>query len=187
MYYGLVYFPAIDTRPINQIRRTYDPTVDLIAPHLTIMFPVPDEIGLIVLIQHIERVIKPRIVFPIQLKGLVKSWDHWLFLTLAAGNTEIIALNKALYTSILEPYHRPDLEFIPHISLGLFVKETGYDHKNPQQLTFDEPSYRAALRETEALNLDFTCTLDKLHLVALTDDFSNITTVREFPLGISGE
>lgn len=182
MYYGLVHFPDIDTASINQLRRKYDPTVDRIAPHITIMFPVPDAVDLPVLVQHIEQVLADRPAFPLRLKGLVKSWDHWLFLTVQTGNQAIIELNTAIYTGILQPYHRADLEFVPHVSLGLFVIDSGYDHADPQQLAFDEDRYQIALREAEALNLDFTCTVDRLHLVAITDDFASITPVQAFTL-----
>ena len=45
MIYSLVHYPAIDTKRINQLRRKYDPQVELIQPHITIMFPVPGSIG----------------------------------------------------------------------------------------------------------------------------------------------
>lgn len=69
--------------------------------------------------------------------------------------------------------------------LGLFVKEGAqYDPKNPQKLELNEQKYKQALQEAEALNLDFRCVIDKLHLVKLTADFSQIVVGREFLLGI---
>jgi 2'-5' RNA ligase len=38
MSYALVHFPTIDTRQIDELRRKYDPQVDLIAPHITIPY-----------------------------------------------------------------------------------------------------------------------------------------------------
>lgn len=158
--------------------------VHLIAPHITILFPVPDEIGEDTLVDHIEAVLKPWEPFPIRLKGFDKSWDNWLFLTLEDGNTEVIRLHTEVYSGILRPYHRKDIEFVPHISLGLFVKEgVSYDPGNPQELDFDERKYTAALHEAKELGLDYSCVLDKLHLVTLADDFLRIEPSMEFLFG----
>lgn len=183
MYYGLVYYPKVNNKLINQIRKKYDPTVDLIEPHIGIMFPVPESVGEGELVRHIENVLRHWKPFPIRIRGFQKSWDHWLFLTLEEGNSDVIRLYRQIYTGILAKYRRDDIDFVPHITLGLFVKErTRYDFNNPQQLDFDEQKYRQALGEAEAPGLDFKCIVDKLHLVKLTDDFSRIVRSQEFPL-----
>ena len=45
MYYALISFLKADMTSIDQLRRKYDPTVDLIEPHLTVVFPVPESLG----------------------------------------------------------------------------------------------------------------------------------------------
>ena len=42
MFYALVHYPNIDTRRINEFRRKYDPHFDLIEPHITFVFLVPE-------------------------------------------------------------------------------------------------------------------------------------------------
>ena len=64
MYYGLVYYPSIHLDSINQIRRKHDPTVDAIALHMTVMFPVPDAIEQPTLNDHIEIILQRRRAFP---------------------------------------------------------------------------------------------------------------------------
>ena len=77
-----------------------------------------------------------------------------------------------------------DLEFIPHVALGLFIKRTGdYDIGDPRPLDLDEQRYQEALREAEALKLDHRCVIDKLHLVKFTDDISRVVWTGEMPLG----
>jgi hypothetical protein len=69
----------------------------------------------------------------------------------------------------------------------LFVKEgADYDFKDPQQWDFDGQRYEAALREAEALGLEYSCVLDRLHLVKLTDDFSRVERGKEFILSETG-
>jgi len=183
MYYALVYFPNIDTSHINQFRRKYDPTVDLIEPHITILFPVLDTVSGKSMVEHINNVLETWSPFQIHIHGFHKSWDHWLFLTLEEGGINIIRLNREIYSGILAPYRRDDIKYIPHIGLGLFVKNgADYNLKNPQQLEFDEVKYEAALKEVKTLGLDFKCTLDKLQLVSIADDFSHIERGKEFLL-----
>jgi hypothetical protein len=44
MLYALVHYPTVDVGSINQLRKKYDPQIDLIEPHLTLVFPVPASI-----------------------------------------------------------------------------------------------------------------------------------------------
>lgn len=121
MYHALVHFPQIDIRRIEQLRRRYDPTVDLIAPHIPLLFPVPDTVSVDALTAHISPIVASWRPFPIHIRGLYQSWDHWLFLTLQEGNREVIRLYHTFYSGILRAYRRTDIEFVPHIGLGLFV------------------------------------------------------------------
>src|SRR5438477_6506299 len=82
MVYALVHYPAVDTQHLNELRRKYDPQVDLIAPHITLVFPVPTSIGEASLGSHIEHVLRGWQQFPIRLQGLERSWDNYLFLLL---------------------------------------------------------------------------------------------------------
>lgn len=181
MYYAIVHYPDIDCTRINQIREKYDPTFGVIDPHITVLFPVPESVGEKKVIQHIESISKKWSPFPIHICGYTKSWDHWLFLTLEDGNEKVTHLYCDLYSGPLAQYRRTDIEFIPHIGMGLFVKNRNeFDFSNPQAFDFDEQTYNQAIKKAESLNLDFKCIVDKIHLIKLTDDFSQIVESREF-------
>jgi hypothetical protein len=183
MYYGLCHFLNFDTHLIDQIRRKYDPTVNLIEPHIGVLFSVPGHIGEGALIEHTNTVLRSWHSFPIRIHGLLKSWDHWLLLVLEKGNAEVSGLHRDIYSGILADYRRKDIEFIPHIALGLFVEQTAaYDYKNPRQMKCDVRKYEAALREAESLGLDFDTVFDTLQLIKLSDDFSQAVKGREFSL-----
>ncbi|MBO3460479.1 2'-5' RNA ligase family protein [Aetokthonos hydrillicola Thurmond2011] len=93
MFYALVHFPAIITNDINQLRKEYDPQVNWIAPHITVVFPIEsvleDEQPLI---DHVENVLRAWKPFPIHLQGLAESSDNYLYLTLQEGNSEVVTL-----------------------------------------------------------------------------------------------
>jgi hypothetical protein len=97
-------------------------------------------------IEHVETVLKNWAPFPIRIGGFMKSWDHWMFLLLKEGNKEAIALHDELYTGILSPYLRRDIEYIPHIGIGLFVREgAGYNILDPKKVDFNAKLYSQAL------------------------------------------
>ena len=184
MNYALLHFLSFDTKSIDHLRKKYDPTADIIKPHITILFPVPSTVGERLLVKHIESVLKQWTPFSIRIRGFHKSWDHWLFLVVEEGNAEIVKLYKKIYTGILTPFRRDDIRFIPHIGLGLFVRNAAvYEFNDPKQLEFDYRKYKRALEEAKSLDLDFKCLVDKLHLVKLTDDFSHIEKSKEFLFG----
>jgi len=60
MTFALVHYPNIDIKAINSFRRKYDPQVDLIAPHITLIFPVAESFVETNLVQHIESVLSAR-------------------------------------------------------------------------------------------------------------------------------
>lgn len=183
MFYALVHYPNIDTRRINEFRRKFDPHFDLIEPHVTFVFLVPESVGEANLVSHLENVLRHWQPFPIHLKGLQKAWDHWLFLILAEGTDSITRLYRELFTGILASYRRADIEFVPHLGLGLFVRQdASYDIRNPQEVPLDVEKYSQALKEAQQLGLGYYCVIDRLHLVKISDDISRIVWSKEFPL-----
>jgi 2'-5' RNA ligase len=187
MLYALVFRPKIDVSKIDGFRRKYDPHVDLIEPHITLVFPIGDKnIDKSTLEKHFMDALKDVKPFKIHLQGLDKSWDHWLNLILKEGNDEVIALHDKLYTGVLVPFFRKDLGYIPHIGIGLFVAEnSGYKVTDPTLQVLDENKYKTALQEAELLNLDYWVELDNLELITLDDNATNILDNVKFALGNS--
>jgi 2'-5' RNA ligase len=201
VYYALVFYPQLNpglAEAIHEIRRKHDPTVGWSQPHITVVFPVLDTIGELELISHIEQVLVDWDPFRIKFGGFYKSSDHWLFLTVTEGEVKIKSLYRSLYTGLLEEYRRDDIEFVPHLGLGLFVKKGArYDWNHPQETDFDRLKYEEALQQTNALPLGSSCVLEKLHLVEIPEEIlewatgkraripkgSKSTEVREFHLG----
>jgi 2'-5' RNA ligase len=173
MYYALGFYPRLSTElaeAIGAIRRAYDPTVRFVKPHITVLFPVPEIVGEGRLVSHIGNVLSDWSPFDIQLGGFHKSHDHWLFLTLEAGGGHVKSLYQSLYTGILAEYRRDDIEFVPHLGLGLFVKEgTTYNWDSPQESDFDRARYEEALRLVRELPLPARVSVETLHLMKIPD------------------
>lgn len=168
MVYALVHYPAVDTQQINELRHKYDPQAELIAPHLTLVFPLPASIGEASLVAHVGNVLCGWRQFPIRLQGLEQSWDNCLFLLLQEGKAEVIRLHDELYMGLLAPYLRKDLPYVPHVTLGSFADESELCSQ--------------ALREAERSLLHYQCMIDRLHLLKLNADRSRIVWSKEFLL-----
>jgi 2'-5' RNA ligase len=201
MYYVLIFYPQLNAElaeSIDAIRRKHDPTVGFAKPHITVLHPVPDSIGEPQLISHIQSVLNDWSPFEIRLGGFHKSHDHWLFLTLREGEAQVKQLYRSLYTGILAEYRRDDIEFVPHLGLGLFIREgSKYDWDNPQEADFDQERYGEALQQAKALPLHSRFAVEKLHLTKVPHEVlewatgkradipedSQLVEVREFLLG----
>lgn len=176
--------PWLPKEPIGSFRRAHYPTAHLIEPHLTVVFPVPAALGGDAFREHVRGVVSRRPPFDIRLRGLEKSWDHWLFLAVADGRDEVIALHDALYTGILREYLWTEQPYAPHVGLGHFAEEQ--DTRDPLTLrprAFDRPRFDEALQEAEALHLDYTGHFGSVHIFGLDEDLTQVTKLEEIPLG----
>ena len=174
--YALVHFPSIDTTGVDALRDEYDPYRDLIGVHITIIFPVTVERQ--ALQKHIAEILAGWRPFTIRLKGLLLSFDRWLLLTVEDGNDELVRLFEAMYTGLLAPHRRHDIEYIPHIGLGYFGTEA-YDLTVHSVAPLDESRYNEAVGKAEEAKLDFETQLDRLTLAELDQQFTTTTFVRE--------
>jgi hypothetical protein len=182
MYYALIYYTHLNSEALNQFRRKYDPWVELIEDHIGFIFPVSDTIELDDLVNHINTIIRDKKAFDIHISGLVKSWDHFLLLTVKEGNNNIIELYDEFYTGLLAPYRRDEIDFIPHIGLGLFVEKEDYEVLEPKVLPLDEEKFNMAYEEAQKLNFDFWRRVEKLSLIKLKADLSEYWDIKEFRL-----
>jgi hypothetical protein len=171
MYYVLLIYPSVDEDLVGAIRRKYDPTVDVIAPHVPVVYPVPGGVGRDLLISHVQSVTPACTPFEIRLGALHRSADHWLFLTPVNGNEALRRLHLRLHTGLLAEFRATDRDYAPHVGLGLFLK-TGatYDWRSPREEDVDAVTYGAALHEAEPLLAGAPERIDTIHLVALPDE-----------------
>jgi 2'-5' RNA ligase len=169
--------------PIATFRRAHDPTVDLVDPHITLVFAIPESIGHDRFPEHVHAVVSRTPRFEIRLHGLEASWDHWLFLLVREGRERVIDLHDQLYGGILQPFLRTDLTFVPHVGLGLFV-EPGDEHDlfAVRERRRDRGRFHAALAEAEALRLDHTGPFDRVHIVQLDEELTHVTPLDELAL-----
>lgn len=168
MIFALIYYPALDNAQIQAFRRKYDPQVDLIAPHITLMFPLPVSIGEDILIHHVKNVLTHWKRFPVHLEGVVIAPDNYLYLLVQEGKDSLTRLHDEIYSGLLTPYLRTDIPFVPHVTLGILDS----DSADPDRF----------LKEAKEVGVDYRGILDKLHLIKVNADRSRIVWAKEFTL-----
>ena len=179
MQYSIVIYPDIDCEKINALRRQYDPNYNLIAPHITLVFPFSEEVNEQGLMDHINNVLREKRSFKITLSGLRKSDDHWLFLLIDDGKQDLIELHNRLYTGILAPYLVAGIEYIPHLSLGRFAQSDATAAcERGKKCPFDSQNYWEALKKAREQNLYYECMVDRIHLLKI--DAEKISFFRQF-------
>jgi len=184
MYYALVFYPQLGAElaeSIDEIRQEYDPTWQLIKPHIDIAFPATKTLDQQLVVKHVGQVLTGWKPFAIRLSGFCKSEDHWLFLLLENGADKIRILNQDVYTGYLAEYRKrpgqPGYNTVPHLALGQFLKPgRRYDWRKPHASDFDENRYAEALPKAEALPLPADILVDKLHLTVIPDIVTEWTT-----------
>ncbi|MFP4047647.1 MAG: 2'-5' RNA ligase family protein [Bacteroidales bacterium] len=182
MFHALVYYPEIENLVVNDIRKQYDPYVNLIKEHITLIFPIPETIGEEKLIGHIEEVLNKWEPFKLHITGYGKTWDHWLYLKIKEGKGKLINLHDQLYTGNLELFLRKDIPYKPRVGLGIFTKEH-YDPMRPEELTFDKDAYAEAEMKLEKENISIKRIMNQLSLVKINDEFSKLWEVKTFFIG----
>jgi 2'-5' RNA ligase len=184
VFHALTCFLTIDTTKIEAFRRKYDPHYNLIKPHITLIFPIDNTlISRLSLSEYVKSVINNWKSFNIELGGFKKSWDHWLFLLVQKGKKEIIELHDELYQGILLPHLKNNLEYIPHITIGRFIKI--FLQNSPEiseRVVFDESRYNLALEEAKNLNFLYQTEVKTVQLIQINEQFTQTKKLKEFNL-----
>jgi 2'-5' RNA ligase len=153
-YLVLAYptFAATELAWIEAIRTHHDPQATLVAPHVTLVFPLAeDAMTLEQLVAHLYEVAAKMPAPALALRcALVmpetgRAGGH-LFLVPDEGMSQLVKLHDALYRGPLAPHLRLDIPFVPHITVG-----AGHDlaalHQVAQELNATEFALHAKIEQ----------------------------------------
>jgi 2'-5' RNA ligase len=117
----IMIFPEFENiNIINDIRRKYDHLVDLVPPHITLVFPFDSDLTNEELNLYIKECLSDIHPFEIELEGFSKQKDrygNYLFLNVVQGMNIIKEIHDTLYKDKLKEF---DLgyDYIPHMTVG---------------------------------------------------------------------
>lgn len=161
----IMIFPEFENVDIiDGIRTKYDPLVDLVRPHITIVFPfelaVSNEELSVILENRLSRV-KP---FEIEMHGFSKCEDrfgNYLFLNMTKGAESIIRLHDLLYKNEFSQLDM-GIPYTPHITVGKLS-------------TVEE--LNEAYNYVKGINAKFTCKVDKLSVEMIGENEESIIVI----------
>lgn len=155
---------------IQSIRRRYDPHLELVDPHFSLVFETVD-IAPADFINHIRGIgrYESKISFCVRVAKAVEGVvdDKWyLFLVPDEGYGEIIKLHDRLYTGILAKHLRHDIKFMPHVTIGIFE---------------DAGECKKAADELNQRRIEISGTISILDIITLDDN--KLETIERIELG----
>ena len=173
---AVVIFPDVPTSNIESVRRRFDPQYGRIAPHITLVFPTSLTVASEQLFGHLRQVAAHHEPFPIRLHGLRRESTHWLVLDVSEGAAQIRDLHDALYTGPLATSLRPDIPYLPHLTLGVFGGTA-----NEASPLSAETRWQEAWSAATELSLDFACIVRRISLLTIAGT-QDIAIASEFEL-----
>ncbi|WP_202709218.1 2'-5' RNA ligase family protein [Sporosalibacterium faouarense] len=160
---SILIFPEFENiDKIESIRKKYDPVVENIGPHITLIFPFESDITTKNLKKHVIKSLEGSSPFSIELKNITGVEKNFLFLNVIRGKEEIINLHRKLYKGILKRYY-PDfltkVEFMPHLTVGKID---------------DEEKFSKALAETKKFDYTFETVVRKISVEIIAENNDSI-------------
>ncbi len=116
---ALVMFPQGQAiAAVERLRRQYDPQHDLIAAHVTLVFPFRTTISTQTLREHVTDAAAGAHPIAVRLE-LPTAWDgDYLTLDVHTGARELVTLHHRLYRGVLAAFLSPDHVYRPHVTIG---------------------------------------------------------------------
>jgi 2'-5' RNA ligase len=116
---ALVWFPSLaDAGAVATYRARHDPRAELIAPHVTFVFPFRCSLTTLQIQTHAKRVVRCWPQLPVTFQGVDPYLDQYLFLRVRYGGAAVMELHQQLYRGILAPFLRDDIPYVPHLTVG---------------------------------------------------------------------
>lgn len=171
-FFALCYpeFAEEDRERIKAIRARYDPDCDLIGPHVTLVFDTGG-VSREGFVSHVRSTISDQseISFVLRRATVVKSScgdDRSIFLVPDEGYNDIVRLHDRLYTGVLADHLRPDIPYIPHITVGV-VDNPESGRKIVDEINRKEPAIPGRIRSIDIAYYDGgrVNTIEKIDLI----------------------
>jgi 2'-5' RNA ligase len=114
-------FPEFENvHVINNIREKYDPLVDLVLPHITLVFPFDSELTNKEISLYLKERLRDIHPFKVELEGFSKQeekTEKYLFLNVAEGRDVIKNIHDILYKDKLKQFNMGN-NYVPHMTVG---------------------------------------------------------------------
>lgn len=115
----IVVYPRFDNGELlHEVRERFDPRAQIVAPHITLVYPFVTELSDASIIQVIEETVRTSAPFRVLFRDITGFAERFLLLNVKAGNDRIVLLHDKLYHSALQTAFNPRYTFFPHMVIG---------------------------------------------------------------------
>jgi 2'-5' RNA ligase len=123
-FYTVAYLDIskVHAQWIQDFRQKHDPHFAVVEPHFTMVFGVRD-VEESIYLEHIASVAKSSKAIQFRCLYAMLGADDiddtaYVFLVPNEGNAEVSQLHDRLYQGVLQPYHRLEFPYIPHVTMA---------------------------------------------------------------------
>ncbi len=114
----VLFPPPSDLAAVLLLRERFDPQARLVGPHVTLVFPFDDALSSELLRAQVEEASRGVSPLTLRLERFGGSEGQYLFLHVARGADEVVALHDRLYTGPLARHLSPSYPYVPHLTVG---------------------------------------------------------------------
>jgi 2'-5' RNA ligase len=138
--YSVVWFPTfLQNTVIENFRQTHDPLAKVAPTHIHLVYPFATALTATQITTHVKRVVKNWPVIPASFRWPEILLDEYILLPAKLGQAALTELHDQLYTGILKPHLRNDIDYKAHLTMGR-VKRANV---RPFAVTVEEHQLRA--------------------------------------------
>ncbi len=140
--YSVLWFPAFSkSEMIENFRHRYDPLAKVAPAHIHLVYPFATALTATQIATHVKRVVKNWPVIPASFRWPEILLDEYILLPAQLGQAALTQLHDQLYTGILKPHLRNDIDYKAHLTMGRAVQRPSGAH--PFAATVEEHQLRA--------------------------------------------
>jgi 2'-5' RNA ligase len=144
---AIVWFPSFANQiNIDRFRGAHDPLAQVLAPHVTLVFPFHSRMTVDQLTAHAQKVVRAWPAFPVVMTGAWSAQNEFIGLATQVGNDALIEMHDRLYRGPLEEFLRSEFDFAPHVTLARAENAETFDELSRVAATVTRESYRDLLR-----------------------------------------
>jgi 2'-5' RNA ligase len=152
---AVVWFPKFaNQRVIDQFRGSRDPLGNLIAPHISLVFPFHSRLTLDQLSAHVQKVVRRWAPFPVVMTGAWSAQNEFVGLATQVGRDALTEMHDRLYLGPLNEFLRPEFEYEPHITLARATQLNQFEAFDRAATLITRDSFRDVMRKLTIVQVE---------------------------------
>ena len=168
---AIVWFPPLPAdNKIESFRALHDPLATKIPAHVTLVFPFPTNLTPTQVASHIKRIVGNWPRLPVSFRDIESLQNEFTILMVRDKSEAVVALHDKLYSGVLKPFLRAELEYLPHMTLGRATgNPSGATHAAIQEVASTKlrAEWRTVMKELAIVSYHQDGTISVDHFVPL--------------------